>query len=81
MLTTYTTITPNFQLHIPVSIRKTIGLKKHGKAIIKADQGNIVIQPMKESPVLKLAGTLKAFKPLKKIDLDNIRDYIDYSRA
>ena len=77
-MTTQTTITPKYQLHIPVSIRKAIGLTKHGKAIIRADGGKIIIEPIKESPLLKLAGTLK---PKKKIDIDNIRDHIDYSQA
>lgn len=73
-----TTITPRYQLHIPVAIRKAVGLKRHGPAIIRADGNKIVIEPIKESPILKLAGTLKL---KKKVDLDNIRDYIDYSRA
>lgn len=73
-----TTITPKYQLHIPVSIRKAVGLTRHGKAIIRADGNKIVIEPIKESPILKLAGTLKL---KKKVDLDNIRDHIDYSRA
>lgn len=73
-----TTITPRYQLHIPVSIRKAVGLKRHGPAIIRADGNKIIIEPIKESPILKLAGTLKL---KRKVDLDNIRDYIDYSRA
>lgn len=73
-----TTITPRYQLHIPVAIRKAVGMKKHGPAIIRADGNKIIIEPIKESPILKLAGTLKL---KKKVDLDNIRDYIDYSRA
>lgn len=76
-----TTITPKYQLHIPVAIRKAVGMKKHGPAIIRADGNKIVIEPTKESPILRLAGTLKMKKPTKKIDIDNIRDYIDYSRA
>lgn len=73
---TYTTITPNFQVHIPVAIRKKIGLKKHGMAIIRADKKKIVIEPVKFS-ILDLAGKYKVKNP---IPAEKIRDYIDYSR-
>lgn len=76
-----TTITPKFQLHIPVAIRKAVGLKRHGKAVIRADGERIIIEPIKESPILKLAGSLKNRKPTQKIDIDNIRDQIDYRRT
>ena len=32
-----------------------------------------------KSEVMKLMGKYKHLKPTKKIDIDNIRDYIDYS--
>lgn len=75
-----TTITPKYQLHIPIAIRKAAGLERHGKAIIRTDGNKIIVEPIKESPILKLAGSLRGKKPIKKIDLDNIRDYIDYGR-
>lgn len=74
-----TTITPRFQLHIPVSIRKAVGLKKHGKAIISVSKGKIIIEPKKESSLAKLAGSLAGIKPTRKINVERIRDYIDYS--
>ncbi len=72
---TYTTITPRFQVHIPVAIREKIGLKKHGKAIIKAERKKIIIEPVK-SDILSLAGTFKVKNP---IPAEKIRDFIDYS--
>lgn len=75
-----TTITPKYQLHIPIAIRRAIGLERHGKAIIRADGTKIIIEPIKESPILKLAGVLKGKKPTKEIDIERIRDYIDYGR-
>ncbi len=72
---TYTTITSKFQVHIPVAIREKIGLKKHGKAIIRADKKKIVIEPV-ESDFLSLAGKYKVKNP---IPAEKIRDYIDYS--
>lgn len=72
---TYTTITPKFQVHIPVAIRKKIGLKKHGRAIIRADKKRIIIVPNPTS-ILDLAGKYKVKNP---IPAEKIRDYIDYS--
>lgn len=71
-----TTITPKFQVHIPVAIRKKIGLKKHGRAVIKAEKKKIVIEPI-ESDFLSLSGKFKVKNP---IPAEKIRDYIDYSR-
>lgn len=71
----YTTITPKFQVHIPVAIRKKIGLKKHGKAIVTVRRGEIVIKPVK-SDILSWGG---AFKVKNPIPAEKIRDYIDLS--
>lgn len=72
-----TTITPKFQVHIPVSIRKKVGLMKHGKAIIKAEKKKIIIEPLDEKKgILSLAGKYRVKNP---IPAEKIRDYIDYS--
>lgn len=70
-----TTITPKFQVHIPVAIRKRVGLKKHGRAVIRAEKKKIVIEPLK-SDFLSLAGKYKVKNP---IPAEKIRDYIDYA--
>lgn len=70
-----TTITPNFQVHIPVAVRKKLGLKKHGPAIIKVEKKKIIIEPIKKD-FLSLAGKYQVKKPLPA---EKIRDFIDYS--
>lgn len=72
-----TTITPKFQVHIPVSIRKKIGLKKHGRAVIRAEKKKIIIEPIK-SDFLSLSGKFKVKNP---IPAEKIRDYIDYAES
>lgn len=72
-----TTITPKFQVHIPVAIRKKIGLKKHGRAMIKAEKKRIVIEPI-ESDFLSYSGRFKVKNP---IPAEKIRDYIDYAEG
>lgn len=71
----FTTITPRFQVHIPVAIREKIGLKSHGKAKVKVERSKIVIEPM-ESAFLTLGGSYKVKRP---IAAEKIRDYIHYS--
>ena len=70
-----TTITPKFQVHIPVAIRKKIGLKKHGRAVIRAERKRIIIEPV-EFDILSLGGKYKVKNP---IPAEKIRDYIDYA--
>ncbi len=73
-------ITSKFQVHIPTLVREQVGLYKTTQAEIWAEDGVIKIRPKKES-ILSYAGKFAKRKPLggKKIDLDRIRDYIDYS--
>ena len=70
-----TTITPKFQVHSPVAIRKKIGLKKHGRAVIRTERKRIIIEPIK-SDFLSLVGKYKVKNP---IPVEKIRDYIDYA--
>ncbi len=73
---TLTTITPKFQVHIPVSIRKEAGITQHGKALIRAEKSRIIIEPVK-SKFMSLAGKYKVAKP---VPAEKIRDFIDYAR-
>jgi antitoxin component of MazEF toxin-antitoxin module len=66
-------------MHIPVSVRKAAGLKRHGKATLSVSDGKIIIEPKKKSALKRLAGSLSGIKPIKKINIERIRDYIDYS--
>lgn len=80
---TSVTITPKFQVSIPVSIRKYLKLTKHGKATMKAMWVNgkqeMVLRP-DDSDILNLAGKYAHKKPVRKVDVDNIRDLVDYSQ-
>lgn len=73
-------ITSKWQIHIPKSIRKSLKMTKPVQAFIQVKQGRIVITP-RPSKVLGLAGKYAKYTKDKKIDLDNIRDYIDYSKT
>lgn len=72
---TLTTITPQFQVHIPVKIRQAIGLKQHGRAFIRVEKKKVIIEPIK-SDFLSLAGKYRVKNP---IPAEKIRDYIDYA--
>jgi bifunctional DNA-binding transcriptional regulator/antitoxin component of YhaV-PrlF toxin-antitoxin module len=72
---TLTTITPKFQVHIPVKIRKQAGIKKHGRAYIKAKKDKIIIEPVKND-FLSLGGTFKVKNP---IPAEKIRKIIEYT--
>jgi bifunctional DNA-binding transcriptional regulator/antitoxin component of YhaV-PrlF toxin-antitoxin module len=72
-------ITQQWQLYIPEEIRKQLGLTHPGQAKLSTEKNKIIIEPVK-SPILAAAGLFAKSKPQKKIDVDNIRDYIDYSQ-
>lgn len=74
---TFTTITPKFQVHIPASMRKEIGLKRHGRALIRTEKKKIIIELI-ESDFLSLAGKYRVKNP---IPAEKIRDYIDYAEG
>lgn len=74
---TLTTITSKFQVHIPVAIRKKLGLKTHGRAIIRVEKKKIIIEPV-EDDFLTLSGKFKVKNP---IPAEKIRDYIDYTEG
>lgn len=71
-----TTITPNFQVHIPVAIREQSGITEHGTAIISAQKGKIIIES-KPSGFLALGNS---FRVKKLIKAEQIREHIDYSK-
>ena len=73
-------ITSKFQVHIPTQVREQVGIYKTTQAEIWAEDGVIKIKPKKQS-ILSYAGAFAGRKPVggKKINLDQIRDEIDYS--
>lgn len=72
-------ITPKWQIHIPVEFRKKLGLTAPGLAKIWLIDKQIIIKP-KASSLLELAGKYKNHKPKVKVDIDRIREKIDYSK-
>jgi AbrB family looped-hinge helix DNA binding protein len=72
-------ITPKWQIHIPVAIRKKLKLTKPSQAVMTLRDDEIVIKP-KKSQILAMGGKYKHLKPVKPINLDRVRDYIDYSQ-
>ena len=77
-MNTTISITNKWQIHIPKSIRGALGLDKPGKVAIKAFPGKIIITPAK-SVIMQYAGKLHKRYNKKKINVNNVRDIIDYS--
>ena len=77
-MNTTISITNRWQIHIPKSLRGALGLDKPGQVAIKAQPGKIIITPAR-STIMQYAGKLHERYGKKKINIDNVRDLIDYS--
>ena len=77
-MTTTVSITSQWQIYLPQSVRKAMGLTHPSQAKLEVKNRRLTVTPY-QSPILKMVGKYKHIKPSKPIDLDNIRDYIDYS--
>lgn len=65
------TITSQGQVTIPSKLRRSLGLKKRGKAMVSSEEGKIIIEPVKD--LLDLKGSLKTNKkPLSSRQLDEV---------
>lgn len=71
-------ITRQWQIHIPKAIREAIGMDEPGVAEIEVENNKIIITP-KKSGILALAGKYHHLYKKKPINIENIRDVIDYS--
>ncbi len=80
VMQTTISITSKWQIHIPKEARKALGLKKPGRIEIKTKKGTLILTSPKKS-ILDLAGKYHYLlnKKTRKINIDKIRDYIDYS--
>lgn len=76
---TIITITQQWQIYIPEKVRELLDLVNPVKARLEVKDKSIVITPQK-SAILSLAGKYKALMTKKRINLDRIRERIDYSR-
>ena len=72
-------ITSKWQIHIPVAFRRKLKLDKPSSALLSISDGAIMIKPTK-SKILTFAAKYKRVKPVKPLNLDKIRDVIDYSQ-
>lgn len=77
-MTITTMITSQWQVYLPEDVREMIGLTVPGQAELEVIDDGVMIRP-KKSAVLKLAGKYKNLSKKRKVNLDNIRDRIDYS--
>lgn len=73
-------ITSKWQIHIPKAARKALKLTRPTQIEVKTEGNKLVLTPV-ESKILKMAGKYAKYARGKKINLDRIRDYIDYSKA
>lgn len=73
-------VTSKWQIHIPKALRYALGPKKPGMVKIRAEKNRLIITP-KRSSILDLAGSLHRYYKKNPINIDRIRDYIDYSQA
>lgn len=71
-------ITYQNQIHLPLKVREKLNIKSPSKANIYVENEKIIIEPIKENPLFSLAGKYSTSNG-DKIDVDNIRDQIDYS--
>lgn len=73
------TITPQWQIYIPIQIRKILDLIRPSRAKVEVKAGKIVITPQ-ESLLLKLGGKYRTLFKQRPINLEKIREQIDYSK-
>lgn len=71
-------ITRQWQIYIPEKIRELLNLTSPGQAKLEVQNGKLIITPYR-SPIRDMAGKYHKYYEKNPIDLDNIRDYIDYS--
>lgn len=75
---TTVSITSQWQIYLPQSVRKAMGLTHPTQAKLEVKNKQLTVTPY-QSPILSMYGKYAHIKPKKPIDLDNIRDYVDYS--
>ena len=74
-------ITRKWQLHIPKELRHIFGDVSPGVVEISVKSGKLVIEPRKKSTIMDLAGSLHDRYLKNPVDVDTIRDLVDYSEA
>ena len=72
---TYTvTITSQGQISIPIQLRRKLGLDKNKKALVREENGELIVKPVKD--FMELGGSLSEYakgkKPLSNKELDEV---------
>lgn len=73
-------ITRKWQIHIPKAARKALKMGKPGIMEVRTRNGKLILTPTK-SKILQMAAKYNKYTKNKKVNLNRIRDYIDYSRT
>ena len=73
-------VTSSWQIHLPKSFRVVLGLKAPGQVRLVSHAEGVTITPVK-SRILAMAGKYEAYSKKQKVDLNRVRDLIDYSKA
>jgi len=80
VMTMTAAITSNWQLHVPLAARKMAGFDRPGLVNITVKAGEITVKP-KKSKLLSLVGSLHEDYLRNPINVDRVRDIIDYSQV
>lgn len=65
-------ITSQGQISLPAKIRRELGIRKNGKAIIAVEKGKVTIEPVQD--LLELGGSLKTSK--KPLTSEEIHEFV-----
>lgn len=79
-MTATISITNKGQMHVPVSFRKMLGLSVPGLVKIEIVGSKLMVVPVK-SKIMEMAGKYSHKTSGKNINIEKIRDEIDYSKA
>ena len=77
-MTTTVSITSQWQIYLPQKIRQAMGLKYPTQAKLTVKNKKLTVTPT-TSPYLKLVGKYTHIKPVRPINLDRIRDDVNYT--
>jgi bifunctional DNA-binding transcriptional regulator/antitoxin component of YhaV-PrlF toxin-antitoxin module len=63
-MTYIVSITSQGQISIPIQLRRKLGLDKHKKALVREENGELVVKPIQD--FMELGGSLKEYAKGKK---------------
>lgn len=72
-----TTITAKWQMTIPKQVRKTLGLKRPGRAVLSVEPKQKTITIQQPPSIFDLAGTFVPKGKRRKVNVVKTRDYFE----